>query len=324
MIDTGRMYQTGSLSRYMLSQGVGMISSLHCPGSYCGRIRLGDSGNFSACGACPRGFRVEASVCEECSANPGVYDWLYLGFVVLLGIDVQWWIIDQSRVVLGHRVFTLQLCSLLENVLSALLSLLSFAPWGSLQLTTCPAKRVSDWYTLLHNPSPYYKQTLHCSQEAVYPLYSIVFVYLGYSLVLMLVLRGLLIPHVRWSKESARKTVYLTLYAIPLMALCHAVLAGVLYYSFPYLVMVVSVVSIASHLAGRERQSVTALQQQSLEPRNLLIILSHWLVHAYGLIAATVDEHGFDAFWMLLLAPLPTLFYIYTARFTDPEMLLTY
>lgn len=44
------MYQSGSLSRYMLSQGVGMISSLHCPGSYCGRIRLGDSGNFSACG----------------------------------------------------------------------------------------------------------------------------------------------------------------------------------------------------------------------------------------------------------------------------------
>lgn len=85
--------------------------------------------------------------------------------------------------------------------------------------------------------------------------------------------------------------------------------------------MIVSVVSIASHLAGREHQSVSALQSQSLEPRNLLIILSHWLVHAYGLVAATVDEHGIDAFWTLLLAPLPTMFYIYTARFTDPERL---
>ncbi|XP_022662307.1 JNK1/MAPK8-associated membrane protein-like isoform X2 [Varroa jacobsoni] len=164
------MYQAGSLSRYMLSQGVRMISSLHCPGSYCGRIRLGDSGNFSACGACPRGFRVEVSVCEECSSSPNVYDWLYLGFVVLLGLDVQWWIIDRSRRILGHRAFTLQLCSLLENVLSALLSLTSFAPWGSLQLVTCKVDKLSDWYTLLHNPSPYYKQTLHCSQEAVYPL----------------------------------------------------------------------------------------------------------------------------------------------------------
>lgn len=71
---------------------------------------------------------------------------------------------------LGHRAFTLQLCSLLENVLSALLSLMSFAPWGSLQLVTCKVDKLSDWYTLLHNPSPYYKQTLHCSQEAVYPL----------------------------------------------------------------------------------------------------------------------------------------------------------
>ncbi|XP_022662306.1 JNK1/MAPK8-associated membrane protein-like isoform X2 [Varroa destructor] len=307
------MYQAGSLSRYMLSQGVRMISSLHCPGSYCGRIRLGDSGNFSACGACPRGFRVEVSVCEECSSSPNVYDWLYLGFVVLLGLDVQWWIIDRSRRILGHRAFTLQLCSLLENVLSALLSLTSFAPWGSLQLVTCKVDKLSDWYTLLHNPSPYYKQTLHCSQEAVYPL-----------LVLMILLRGLLIQRLQWSKEEARKTVHLTLYAIPLMALCHAVLAGLLYYSFPYLVMIVSVVSIASHLAGRQHQSVTALRQQSLEPRNLLIILSHWLVHAYGLVAATVQEHKLDAFWTLLLAPLPTLFYIFTARFTDPERLNMY
>lgn len=58
--------------------------------------------------------------------------------------------------------------------------------------------------------------------------YSIVFVHLGYSLLLMLLFRALLIPRLHWRKEEARKTVYLTLYAIPLMALCHAILAGLL------------------------------------------------------------------------------------------------
>lgn len=223
---------------------------------------------------------------------------------------------------LNYRAFILQVCCLFENLLAAVLSLLSVRPVGSLELTTCPVKRLSDWYTLLHNPSPYYKHTLHCSQEAVYPFYSIVFVYLGYSLALLVLIRGVILPRLfsLLNNEGTRKTIYLTLYAIPIIAVGHAVLAGLLYYSFPYLVIIFSVISIACHLAVRPHQSVSELLSESLELRNLVVILSHWLIHGFGLIAASINDYGLEAFWSLLLVPLPTFFYIYTARFTDPDL----
>lgn len=44
------MYHVNSMTRYLVSQGVGMAASLHCPGMYCGRMRNVESGNFSDCG----------------------------------------------------------------------------------------------------------------------------------------------------------------------------------------------------------------------------------------------------------------------------------
>lgn len=199
-------------------------------------------------------------------------------------------------------------------------------PIGSLKLTTCPVKRLSDWYTLLHNPSPNYKKTLHCSQEAVYPFYSIVFVYLVYNLVLLVFIRGLILPRLfsSFNNEGTRKTIYLTLYAIPIIAVGHAIFAGLLYYSFPYLVIISSVISIAGHLAARRNQSIRSLISESFELRNLEAILSHWLIHGFGLIASLINDYGLDSFYSLFLIPLPTLFYIFTARFTDPELSYRY
>lgn len=207
--------------------------------------------------------------------------------------------------------------------MASILAVLSFKPYGTLTLTTCQATSVSDWYSILHNPTPYYRETLHCSQEAVYPLYSIIFVFLGYSLIFLLLFRGVATSQLRHLVQAgARKTIYLTLYGIPIIAVLHAVFAGLLYYSFPYMVIVSSVVSIASHLASRKSQRLHRLCRDSVsDPRNVVIILSHWFVHSYGLIAATVPEYGIWSFWSLLAMPLPTLFYIATSKFTDPEKL---
>lgn len=41
---------------------------------------------------------------------------------------------------------------------------------GSLSLTSCESKQIADWYTIFFNPKPDYVNTLHCTQEAVYPL----------------------------------------------------------------------------------------------------------------------------------------------------------
>ena len=41
---------------------------------------------------------------------------------------------------------------------------------GDLSLTSCELKQIADWYTIFFNPKPDYVNTLHCTQEAVYPL----------------------------------------------------------------------------------------------------------------------------------------------------------
>lgn len=41
---------------------------------------------------------------------------------------------------------------------------------GQLWLYSCGVTQLSDWYTMMKNPKPNYTTTLHCTQEAVYPL----------------------------------------------------------------------------------------------------------------------------------------------------------
>lgn len=62
-----------------------------CPGWYCGRISLDQP-----CGSCPRGFRRNDTtyLCEPCTDSPAFYDWLYLGFMVLLVLIFHWFFID--------------------------------------------------------------------------------------------------------------------------------------------------------------------------------------------------------------------------------------
>lgn len=53
--------------------------------------------------------------------------------------------------------------------------------------------------------------------------------------------------------------------------------------------------------------------------RNVVILLGHWSLHAYGIIAITELREPFLHGPFLALVPLPALFYILTARFTDPS-----
>lgn len=60
--------------------------------------------------------------------------------------------------------------AMLECSMSAVVTLLVTEPVGSLSIRSCRVQMLSDWYTMLYNPSPDYINTLHCTQEAVYPL----------------------------------------------------------------------------------------------------------------------------------------------------------
>lgn len=164
---------------------------MKCPGLYCGTLSL-ENGQTSDCGSCPRGFRRNDTtfICEPCTDAPAFYDWLYLGFMVLLVLIFHWFFIDMvslrrkyliSKILqmqcliiflfsLSKDLLILHGTAFIEVALACLLSLILAHPLGSFTIHSCRVQSISDWYTLLHNPSPNYEKKIHCTQEAVYPL----------------------------------------------------------------------------------------------------------------------------------------------------------
>lgn len=61
--------------------------------------------------------------------------------------------------------------ALFECSAAAVLTLLVNDPVGLLSIRSCRVQMLSDWYTMLYNPSLDYITTLHCTQEAVFPLW---------------------------------------------------------------------------------------------------------------------------------------------------------
>ncbi|XP_015120209.1 JNK1/MAPK8-associated membrane protein [Diachasma alloeum] len=293
-----------------------------CPGLYCGRELLED-GNWTECGACPRGFRTnESSICVPCEDAPMFYDWLYLGFMALLALVLHWFCIDMvaMRRNIPKEVIALHVSALVEIVGASLITLQVTEPIGSFGIQSCRIKRLSDWYTLLHNPSPNYESSLHCTQEAVYPLYTMVFVFYSLGVLLMLLVRPPIAK--KFLPKQGKFSIYAALYFFPILALLHAVGGGLIYYSFPYITIILSVLSNAAHFAFKLNQTMKSLLLSSVSDiKNVVVILGHWLLHGYGVIAVAtlrgVNIHPA----MLILVPLPALFYILTARFTDPHKL---
>ncbi len=60
------------------------------------------------------------------------------------------------------------------------------------------------------------------------------------------------------------------------------------------------------------------VKENFTDPRNLMILLGHWVLHGYGIIAITqLSSPAFHAS-LLLLIPFPTAFYLLTVKFTNP------
>lgn len=90
-------------------------------------------------------------------------------------------------------------------------------------------------------------------------------------------------------------------------------------YTYPYVVIVGSLISSATHFACKNEQSMKALVLSCVTNlRDGVILLGHWMLHGYGLIAVTQLKEPPFHYAMAGLVPLPTIFYILTARFTDP------
>lgn len=296
---------------------IGQIVPTKCPGLYCGRTQL-ENETYSDCGACLRGYQPDAqSVCKACEEEPEFYDWLFLGFMALLSLLLHWFFIDFTNK-RKKSLIILHISALVESVLSGIITILLVDPIGSFKIRSCKVKQLSDWYSMLYNPSPNYTTTLHCTQEIVYPLYTICMIYYAFSLLFMMLFRPLLSYNCVEAKGS--KSIYAALYFHPILIVLQAMCGGLLYYAFPYIMLVLSLVTSAAHLATSNVQSVKHLfKVYFCDVRNLFILVGHWILHAYAIISMTQLTNLTFHLSLLAVVPLPVFFYIGTVKFTDPD-----
>ncbi|KAM9707900.1 JNK1/MAPK8-associated membrane protein isoform 3-T3 [Menidia menidia] len=242
--------------------------------------------------------------------------------MAMLPLVLHWFFIEwysgkkSSSAVLQH------VTAMLECGVSAVVTLLLTEPVGLLSIRSCRVQMLSDWYTMLYNPSPDYINTLHCTQEAVYPLYTMVLIYYAFCLVLMMLLRPLLVKKLACGlgKSDRFRSVYAALYFFPILTVLQAIGGGLLYYAFPYIILVLSLVTLAVYMSASEIQSFKSLFSRK---KRLVVLLSHWLLHAYGMVSISLLDQLEVALPLLTLVPGPTLFYIATARFTKPSRILS-
>uniref|UniRef100_A0A3P8SFP1 Jnk1/mapk8 associated membrane protein n=1 Tax=Amphiprion percula TaxID=161767 RepID=A0A3P8SFP1_AMPPE len=284
-----------------------------CPGLYCGRMMVNGSVE-GECGVCPRGERANIQkVCEACTESPELYDWLYLGFMALLPLVLHWFFIEWYSGKKSSSALLQHVTAMLECSMSAVVTLLVTEPVGMLSIYSCRVQMLSDWYTMLYNPSPDYVNTLHCTQEAVYPLYTIVLIYYAFCLVLMMLLRPLLVKKMACGlgKSDRFKSIYAALYFFPILTVLQA-FSQYYDYAFPYIILVLSLVTLAVYMSASE-----------IQKKRLVVLFSHWLLHAYGIISISRLDKLEQDIPLLALVPGPALFYIATAKFTEPSRILS-
>ncbi|XP_077906120.1 JNK1/MAPK8-associated membrane protein isoform X2 [Ictidomys tridecemlineatus] len=309
-----------------------------CLGLYCGKTLLFKNGSteiYGECGVCPRGQRTNAQkYCQPCTESPELYDWLYLGFMAMLPLVLHWFFIEWYSGKKSSSALFQHVTALFECSMAAIITLLVSDPVGVLYIRSCRVLMLSDWYTMLYNPSPDYVTTVHCTHEAVYPLYTIVFIYYAFCLVLMMLLRPLLVKKIACGlgKSDRFKSIYAALYFFPILTVLQAVGGGLLChhsehiqgkdqdYAFPYIILVLSLFTLAVYMSASEIENCYDLL---VRKKRLIVLFSHWLLHAYGIISISRVDKLEQDLPLLALVPTPALFYLFTSKFTEPSRILS-
>ncbi|PAA82138.1 hypothetical protein BOX15_Mlig002823g1, partial [Macrostomum lignano] len=300
-----------------------------CPGAYC--ARLNSSNGWSSCGPCPAGHRSDQGFCRPCDQPASAYMWLYLGFMALIPVLCNMIFLSRSR---GHKRLLLLagLCAL-ESVLAALASVLVFPPRGSPYLTVCGVNNLSDWYPVFFNPDqgavtdrPAF-EAASCAHEVVYPLYSIVLTYYAFCVLFLLLMRPVAY---RLLGGSRRYVLYAPMFLYPLLALLHSISGGLLYFAFPYLLLLCTLLSHAVFLLcqidpeqpAAQTSAKWMLRNTLLKPLTVLLLLVHWLflgVAVFSIVAAKPADEASGARWVVAAVPLPYLLFVATLRFSHPD-----
>lgn len=162
--------------------------------------------------------------------------------MIILFFVIQCFFIDRSikSNKFNYLSFSLYLATICESIIAAVLSIFPFTSNWDFNLKTCGVKSLSDWYTLFFNPPT--NENSYCTQEAVYPLYSLVFIFYIISLCLVLsraiyfrlicfilyfITRSNYVKR-NYPKDNITKNTYYILYSIPTLLFCHAIFAGII------------------------------------------------------------------------------------------------
>ncbi|KFO78740.1 JNK1/MAPK8-associated membrane protein, partial [Cuculus canorus] len=292
-----------------------------CLGLYCGRTVLlvnGSVETYGDCGVCPRGQRTdENKICRECMGSPDRYDWLYLGFMAMLPLILHWFFIEwySGKKSCSPCVQTQELEEqnvspmIQEEVVKDLLAQLDTHPSKMCQLSMADVLLMCFIYT------PYLL-------SIIFRRYTIVFIYYAFCLVLMMLFRPLLVKKIACGlgKSDRFKSIYAALYFFPILTVLQAVGGGLLYYAFPYIILVLSLVTLAVYFSASEVESFRDLL---VRKKRLVVLFSHWLLHAYGIISISKLYKLEQDLPLLALVPAPTLFYLVTAKYTEPSRILS-
>ncbi|XP_031555581.1 JNK1/MAPK8-associated membrane protein-like [Actinia tenebrosa] len=301
-------------SAIILLQSTSSGETESCPGRYCGRTIDEASGKISECGACPRGSRSNGTFCNKCTNTLQMYDWSYLGFTFLTALVLHWFFVDYFSKRSQQAIIILFACGAIETTCAAFFTLLLNEPKGTLSLTSCSSEHLSDWYTVFYNPKPDYVNTIHCTNEAVYPLYTIVLTFYAICVAMLLVIRPLMSHYI--CAGQGLSSIYAGMYFLPILTAIHAILGGLLYYTYPYIILVSSVLSTATVLA---KNHITGFRQLLGSKRLVAIMIGHWLLLAYGLLALTQVSKPVVHGPMFFLVTTPVIFYLATSSLTDPS-----
>ncbi|RNA17193.1 JNK1 MAPK8-associated membrane [Brachionus plicatilis] len=311
-----------------------------CPGKYCARTVLNESACvLTDCQRCERGFRPDQSLCVPCVHPAQLYDYMYLVFMFNISVVLHFFYVDKSFSLVkkkknnlkDSKIAVVYALPLVECIMALITTFLVFPPYGSLKLNACELKELSDWYSVLFNPQIDYDNQLNCTQEIVYPFYSFVMVYfllvVAYMLALRPIGKRLLFQNSIYS-IFLNKSTFSALYFVPMLFLIHTMAAGVIYYTYPVITLVVFLISNNFHLSRSvneelNKNSLIDSLKRMTNKRNLFIQLVHVYFYLFGIVALTRLRTWYDLFY-LLCVPLPLAFFMMSYKHTNPKRLSTY
>lgn len=303
---------------------------------FCARTPINASvGLFTPCQSCNWGSRSQNGFCEECTTPIGSYDIMYLVFHALIPILLHIRFVRKARKYCRTRIFeaTEHMCIIAENVLACLSTILVYPPYGSLRLFACNKATIKDWYPQSYAPLVAHQKLMRCAYEVVFPLYSMPYAHCLFLMLYIIIFRGVLYSTLLYKTYNG-KPFYYALLSLPIVIVVHGLMSGIIYYTFPYVLLIGSVVAITVQLALEGKRTIKELLVRlAKSATRLLFLFMSMAILAFALIAL-LSIHYFNFYvpplnvdlelisrrwYILLLVPLPPVVYILSMPFSHPS-----